>query len=97
MLRKVGLPRRSDGKGRRGQTTPAGGERKGSPARRPGREGRVGEDGRELASTPAVATAARHSACQKRPDTAGEIGRGRPGGLSRGDRYPVRRGGPPCP
>jgi hypothetical protein len=34
---------------------------------------------------------------RKGPDTAGEIGRGRPGGLSRGDRYPVRRGGPPCP
>src|SRR4051794_18447470 len=34
---------------------------------------------------------------RERRDTAGEIGRGRPGGLSRGDRSPVRRGGPPCP
>src|SRR3954466_12364666 len=33
----------------------------------------------------------------KRWDTAGEIGRGRPGGLSRGGRSPVRGGAPPCP
>src|SRR5690349_9568713 len=31
-----------------------------------------------------------------RRTTVGEVGLGRPGGLSRGDRQSIRRGGPPC-
>jgi hypothetical protein len=50
------------------------------------------------ASIPSGRTAFPRAAIpRKQPDTAGEIGLGRLGGLCRGNRLPIRRGGPPCP